>query len=265
MPRVHIIPDPNCLEASCELAQEFDACFEYNDFFVPALLDDRVLWDERVRRYLALDRDRSHDTLHGAFLDVTVHSDDARIRQVSELRVQQSMDAARVLGVRGVVFHTGTIPNFKSDLYYDTWLARNTAFWTAICDEYAPLQVFMENMFDMTPELMRLLAQRMAEVEGFGLCLDYAHARIFGDDPDPWVGQLAPYVRHLHINDNDGARDLHLPVGGGDTDWQCYDRLVREAPMEPSVLIEVRSVDDQRRSLEFMRAQGLYPFAKRGE
>lgn len=264
MADVHIIPDPAQLEASCALAREFDACFEYNDFFVPTLLDDAARLRERIERYLALDRDRSRDTLHGAFLDVTVHSTDARIRQVSELRVRQSMDVARELGVRGVVFHTGTIPNYHSPLYVDTWLTSNVAFWTVICDAYAPIQVFIENMFDMQPSLMCELAKRMADMEGFGLCLDYAHARVFGSDPSVWVERLAPYVRHMHVNDNDGIDDLHLAVGDGTTDWQRYDQLVREAPMAPSVLLEMKSLADQRKSLEFMRAQGLYPFEREG-
>lgn len=264
MARVHIIPDASQLEASCELAREFDACFEYNDFFAPALMDDAARYRECIQRYLALDRDRSGDTLHGAFLDVTIHSEDARIRQVSERRVRQSMDTAQELGVRGVVFHTGLIPNYCSPRYTDNWLERNEAFWTAICSEYAPTCVYLENMFDMQPTLMRKLAERMAGVEGFGLCLDYAHARVFGGDPGSWVEQLAPYVRHVHVNDNDGADDLHLAVGAGTTDWRRYDCQVREMLTPPSVLVEVRALADQRKSLEFMRAHGLYPFARKG-
>lgn len=264
MPRVHIIPDPTQLEASCQLARKFGACFEYDDFFDPKLLDDPVRYRARVQRYLALDRDRSADTLHGAFLDVTIHSDDARIRQVSEGRVRQSMDTAQELGVQGVVFHTGTIPNYFSPRYGETWLTRNEAFWSAMCREYAPVCIYLENMFDMRPALMRALAERMVDVRSFGICLDYAHARVFGGDPGPWFDQLGPYVHHLHVNDNDGIDDLHLALGEGTTDWQRYDCLARKAPMAPSVLLETRGLANQRKSLEFMRAHGLYPFARKG-
>ena len=68
---------------------------------------------------------------------------------------------------------------------------------------------------------------------------------------------MGPYIRHVHINDNDGRRDLHLPVGDGDTDWEkflvYYDRYMKDVP----VLIENTGVEAQRRSLMFLREKGL--------
>ena len=266
MAAIHLIPDPARLEQSVQLAQEFGACFEYNDFYDPALLEDERRLRERMDLYLALDRDRSLDTLHGAFFDVTVHSDDPRIRQASELRVRQSMDAARALGVRGVVFHTGLIPNFKNPYYLQNWANHNERFWTAICGEYTGIQVFIENMFDTDPACMAELARRMEAVSNFGLCLDYAHAQVFGGDPQSWVEQLGPYVRHMHVNDNDGTDDQHAAVGSGAIDWMRFTQLLANHGLRPSVLVEVKDLDSQRRSLEFMREAGVYPFdAERGE
>ena len=260
MAAIHLIPDAARLQESVQLAQEFGACFEYNDFFAPALLDDGQRLRERVALYKAADRDRSLDTLHGAFFDVTVHSDDSRIRQVSELRVRQSMDVARELGVRGVVFHTGIIPNFKSPFYRDNWVERNDRFWTGICEEYPQIEVYIENMFDTDPACLAALAKRMQAVSSFGVCLDYAHAQVFGNDPQPWVEQLGPYVKHMHINDNDGLDDLHGAVGSGVTDWARFNKLLAEQGIRPSVLIEVKDLDAQRRSLEFMRDASIYPY-----
>lgn len=266
MAAIHLIPDPTRLQQSVQLAQEFGACFEYNDFFDPALLDDDRRLRDRLDLYRSLDRDRSLDTLHGAFYDVTVHSDDPRIRQVSELRVRQSLDAACALGVRGVVFHTGLIPNFKSPYYLGNWIDRNERFWKGVCEEYPETQVFIENMFDADPTCMAALAKRMGVARNFGLCLDYAHAQVFGGDPQPWVEQLGPYVRHMHVNDNDGLDDLHAAVGDGVIDWAFFNRLLVDRDMHPSVLIEVKDLDAQRRSLEFMREAGVYPFnVERGD
>ena len=259
---IHLIPDPERLDQSAALAEEYGAFFEYNDFYEPAVLDDPAECARRIRRYEALGRDRSLDTVHGAFLDVTVHSSDPRIRRVSEQRVRQSMDIARSLGVRGIVFHTGTIPNFRSGYYSRGWLERNHAFWTEICGEYPELEVLMENMFDMEYTLLASLSPLMAGSKNFGVCLDYAHARVFGGDPDQWLMALAPYVRHMHINDNDGLDDQHRAVGDGVIDWQRFDRCVSKAGIRPSVLVETRSLELQRKSLQFMQANGIYPFTK---
>lgn len=101
MRQLHIIPDRKRIEETLELAEEYHAVFEYNDFFHPAVLDDKKKIDELVSFYIKQPRDRSRDTMHGAFLDITIHSEDSMIRQASGHRIRQSMDIARDMGLRG--------------------------------------------------------------------------------------------------------------------------------------------------------------------
>ena len=82
---------------------------------------------------------------------------------------------------------------------------------------------------------------------------------------DEWVRTLAPYIRHMHINDNDLENDLHLPVGDGRLDWQEFDRIVRKYRIEAPVLVEVNGYEAQRKSLEYMRRSGIYPMSKERE
>ena len=263
MGQLHLIPDPERLEESCALAAAYDACFEYNDFYDLSLLDDDARRRERIESYLRLERDRSRDTLHGAFLDVTVHSEDPLIRAASERRVMQSMEAAGALGVRGVVFHTGTIPNFKSGYYTENWLRRNRAFWRRVAERYPDTEILMENMFDLDPTLLLALADELRDVPTFGVCLDYAHAMAFGSawgTPERWLDVLAPHVRHLHINDNDGVDDLHDAVGQGVIDWEGFTRAVRTLERAPSVLVEVKPLEKQALSLRQMKCHHIYPF-----
>ncbi len=255
-----LIPDPDRLSESCALADAYGAAFEYNDFFQTSLLDDEAALNERILMYRSLPRDRSRDTLHGSFYDIVVSSSDKAIREASQMRVRQSLCVARTLGVRGVVFHTGTIGNFKNRPYETGWLSGNVSFWREVCEEYGDLQIWMENMFDTTPDLLRALAEQMADVPNFGVCLDYAHARVFGGDPGEWLSQLAPFIRHMHINDNDGLADLHLAVGKGVIDWKTFDAQVRSLENAPSVLVETTRLSRQKESLAYMEEQRIYPF-----
>ena len=260
MGTLHLIPDPGRLDESLALAAEVGARFEYNDFYEPSLLDDEAALAARIDLYLAAGRDRSSDTLHGAFYDVTVHSDDPLIRTASEHRVLQSMEVARALGVRGVVFHTGTIPNFENEYYERVWLERNAAFWRDVAARFPGIEILMENMFDMRPDFLESLAKELEDLPGFGVCLDCAHAAIFGRGTRVWAKRLEPYIRHLHINDHDGKSDLHLAVGAGVTDWAVYDSVIRALPQSPSVLIETKDPGRLRDSLAFMKERHLYPF-----
>ncbi len=260
MQKLYLIPDPAQAEASLALAAEYGAGFEYNDFFVPKLLDDAAALRARISFWRGFGREKRVDTMHGVFYDVTVHSDDDRIRGVSETRVRQSVEIAQELELRGVVFHTNLIPNFKSAFYLDNWLEKNAAFFTKLCAENPEIGIWMENMFDTEPDMLRALAERMAGVENFGLCYDRAHAEVFGGGPAGWLEALAPYIRHMHINDNDGLTDRHDPVGTGRIDWRGFDAALRARGVEASVLVETTALEKQRLSLEYMKANGLYPF-----
>lgn len=260
MQKLHLIPDPLHIRETLALTERYGARFEYNDFINPKMLDDCEETARRIAFYKALPRDRSEDTLHGAFLDITVHSDDPLIRDASMLRVRQSMDAAQKLGVKGVVFHTGLLSSFRVDYYTENWLKRNEEFWRQILKEYPEQMIYLENMFDEEPDRMLKLAELLKDEDRFGICLDYAHAQIFGEAPETWVEKLKPYIRHMHINDNDGQNDLHLSVGSGVTDWALYDKILKEAGISPDVLVETTDLERQEGSLKFMAEHRLYPF-----
>ena len=70
-------------------------------------------------------------------------------------------------------------------------------------------------MFDEEPELLRRLADDLSDGPRFGVCYDMAHAYLSQTPLTEWNQALLPYVRHLHINDNDKTQDTHRPVGSG--------------------------------------------------
>lgn len=260
MCKLYCIPKLERLEEFVAFSREYQAGFEYNDFFVPALLDDEVAKARAIKRYLGTGRDCSQDTMHGVFLDVCVNSTDPKIFAVSDYRIRQCMDIAKKMGLKAVVFHTNYIVNFLLQSYIDTWLKRNEEYWREILRDYPEQMVYIENMFDEAPILLRQLARNMGDEKRFGVCLDVAHAFISGSPLEPWFTALRPYIKHVHINDNDGREDLHLPVGSGSFDWEEYNQWGRSVEVKPSVLIEVRSLADLQDSVRFMREHKIYPF-----
>jgi hypothetical protein len=69
--------------------------------------------------------------------------------------------------------------------------------------EYPEIDIYMENMFDMTPEVLVGISERLCQYSNYGVCLDYAHASISDSPMRDWVEMLAPYLKHVHISDND--------------------------------------------------------------
>lgn len=282
MNKLYLVPDRKDMERMCTLAAEYGCAFEYNDFFSPKVMDDPQGQDEIIEAYKTCKRKRfnvyqsakdmsgkcfsadvfSEDTMHGAFLDVTIHSDDPLIRNVSTLRVRQSMETAKNMGLKGVVFHTGRLGGFRAAGYLRNWRDRNEAFFTELASQYPAQQIYMENMFDEAPDILAGLAEKMKGVENFGVCLDYAHAMLSGCPGREWIETLAPYIRHIHINDNDLQNDLHLAVGAGKLDWQEFDGLIRQCGIEAPVLVEVNGYEAQKESLRYMKSNGIYPMER---
>lgn len=260
MEQLHIIPDRNRITETLELAEQYHAAFEYNDFFNPNVLDDEKTIDSLISFYLRQPHDRTHDTMHGAFLDITIHSEDSLIRKVCEHRIRQSMEIARDLGLRGVVFHTGRLHGFRDKQYLNNWLDVNEAFFGGLLQEYPKQQIFMENMFDEAPDILAQLAKRLEREPRFGVCLDYAHAAVTDVACEEWVEALAPYIRHMHINDNDRVNDLHQEIGTGQLDWGVFDKELRRFSVQASVLIEMKDLERQRRSIEYLKENRFYPF-----
>lgn len=275
MHKLYLVPDRKDMERMCTLAAEYGCAFEYNDFFLPKVMDDvmeqeAIIADYRKYREGLPDGEQaesgfSADTMHGAFLDVTIHSDDPLIRDASMLRVRQSMEIAKSMGLRGVVFHTGRLAGFRAAGYLQNWRDRNEAFFRELASSCPEQQIYMENMFDEAPDVLAGLAEKMRDVKNFGICLDYAHAMLSKCPGREWIATLAPDIRHIHINDNDLQNDLHLAVGSGTLDWQEFDSLIREYRVEAPVLVEVNGYEAQKESLRYMKKHGIYPMERERE
>ena len=260
MRKISIIPQREKIKESIRLSERYQANFEYNDFVLPSVLDDEKKQREIIEFYKRIDRDRSQDTMHGAFFDITLHSMDDRIRKVSEERVRQSMDIAKELGIRGVVFHTNMIANFKEPGYMKNWVDTNAAFYRKMGEEYPGIHIFVENIFDFEPDMICQLAKQMEGEPYFGICLDYAHATISRVGAPEWFEKLKPYIKHMHINDNDLKNDLHQALGTGKIEYGIFNKLLKDSGIEPTVLIEVNGLEQQEASLVYMEKNKIYPF-----
>lgn len=249
-----IVPDFNRLEESVALAAEYGAAFEYDDFYAPAVYEDEREVERRVAAYLALERDRSADTLHGVFFDIKPNSLDSVMRSRSRALMRQSLAIANRLGVRGVVFHSDIYGGMRLSIPPEVWLNSAEELFRQLCAENPGLSIYLENTIEQEPDQLVALAQRMADVPNFALALDYAHASLSATDGAVWLREMGPYVRHVHLNDNDLYADRHWPVGAGSIDYPRFAALAdRHIPGVP-MLMEVRTLEDARASLQAMTA-----------
>lgn len=238
--KYYIIPNLKDLDKALEYSKKYNLGFEYNEFFNPDLLDDLDQFDNAIISYKALKR--NNDTLHGVFLDICLNSSDSKIRKISEMRVEESIKQAKLLNCKGVVFHTNYIEFMaRSASYKEQYLALNSEFYHKMADKY-DIDIYLENMFDETPDMLYELVKRCNH-KRINVCLDFAHANISKTSIDDWFYKLKDYIKHVHLNDNDGMVDSHSEIGKGNIDFKKVKSLINELNDNISVLIEISDID----------------------
>ncbi|MBC7121310.1 MAG: sugar phosphate isomerase/epimerase [Candidatus Methanosuratus sp.] len=241
---------PIGISTLCTFGETFKKIEFYQESTPPVIevLDE---WADRLDRsrialLLALSSVwRTRYTLHAPIIDLNIASASERVRQLSIELVKESVDHARELGALLVVMHPGSFQPVSRGAPDADW-ALNFASLSEI-REYAAqegVNLCLENM----PAGTRLFFQSpqdflRASEEGldFDLTLDVGHANTKGTLRE-FLALLKGRIRHLHLHDNMGSRDEHLPVGRGTVDWGLLKREVDLSSM--TAVVESNSIQD---------------------
>ncbi len=247
-----IIPQIEDINEYLKLSKEYNLGFEFDDFFTPKMLSDEKKCQERINQYKSYELPDTL-TLHGDFFDVLIFSADEEIVATSIKRIYQSMESAKMIGAKKVIFHSNINSAIFADYYVNNWIDCNERVFKEVCSKYPDITVLVENMFDWTSDPLASLADRMKNILNFGICLDYAHAFLSKESVDEWCRKLSPYIKHVHINDNDGIHDLHLPLGDGKIDWNNFIRNKHKYFNESSILLEVNGIEKIKKSIDYVQ------------
>ncbi len=252
MGRFLIVSKIDRLDEYEQISNQYSVGFEINDFYNPAILDN----EKELDAWISVYRRRGipeQSTMHGAFLDVVVFSEDDQIRRISENRMRQSMEIARRLGVKGVVFHTNSNPVLSGEVYDARVVQYVSAYVEKLLQAFPELDIYLENMFDADPQILQQISERLCIYPNYGVCLDYAHASISDTPIEVWVDTLVPYICHVHINDNDLKKDLHQAVGDGRIDWKRFAAYYQQFFSTCTVLVETTLPEQQKKSLTYLQ------------
>jgi sugar phosphate isomerase/epimerase len=192
-------------------------------------------------------------TVHGPFSDLNPASvndaiRDETIRQIKQC-VELSADFSNI-----VVVHPGILSPLGSQMPDEAW-TRNVDALVELCkhaEEYG-VTLCLENM----PNIEKLLCRTPSEIfgmtesvgGGIGMTFDAGHSNTMENTAD-FLKEKAKFT-HVHIHDNHGIKDEHLELGKGTVDW---GRVLPELEdFKGMAVIEARSLEEGRRSLEYIR------------
>jgi len=209
------------------LARERGLGVELQYFYYPQALDEpaRALAEHRVL-LAGLAGPRA---IHGPFIGLSAGCLDPLVREVTRRRLLEGLAIAGKLGAGHMVTHLGYIPHNGPQ---EEWLALAADFWRTLLPEVPEgIRIYLENMLEEGPEMQLALAERVGDPR-LGLCLDLGHAHALSRRPVvEWIEALGERLAYVHLHDNRGAEDEHLPLGRGNLPLaEALAALERRAP-----------------------------------
>lgn len=198
-------------------------------------------------------------TFHGPFMDLAPGGLDETIRKATLQRLQRTMELVPLFAPRSVVFHAG----YDASRYHghrEEWLSKSLATWeflTKVAEEMG-VGIYLENVYEQTPEMILTLLERISS-EYLGFCLDVGHMNVFGEAPlSEWLDALGPYLKEVHLHDNDGCKDSHAAIGSGTVPFEELFQYLRHLEVKPLVTLEPHEEATLWTSLESLA--GLWPW-----
>ena len=184
-------------------------------------------------------------TFHSAFMDLRPGALDDKIRQTSIDRIKEVFEIVPYFNPLKVVCH----PSFD-DRYYtsgdDVWLENSVQSWTQIAALAGDTGTILalENVYEKEPSVLRRLFE-LLPLDNICFCFDTGHFNVFSFAPlSDWIAEMGKYIGHLHIHDNNGRFDEHLPVGCGTFPFIRFFETLREIKARPTVTLEAHSQND---------------------
>lgn len=195
--------------------------------------------------------------MHGPFVGMDFNHYDTLINDAIVRRMDMTFDLAREFKPRTMVLHTGYKYQDKEKELDSWWLGKTTAFWKKEIERWASagIRVALENCYERRPDLMMELIETVGHPE-LGVCLDVGHCNVFSPVPIPeWIERVGGRLFHVHLHDNDGSGDQHLPVGKGKIEFGPVFEALKAVPSEVNLSIEVQKPLEVRiRNLEYVKS-----------
>jgi sugar phosphate isomerase/epimerase len=206
-----------------------------------------------------LEQEGLHCTLHAPFGDLSPGAQDKRILEATRDKLRRCFQLVEVFKPLSVVCHLN-YEEHKHSYHLDEWFQNSLATWReflAIAAEQNTTIMF-ENTYEVSPEIHQRILQTLNSSQA-RFCLDTGHLNAFAKKTwQNWLPPLQNWLGQLHLHDNHGNRDEHLPIGAGNFDFPGLFAYLKQQKLTPLVTLEPRSETDLWESLKALDRLALF-------
>jgi sugar phosphate isomerase/epimerase len=198
-------------------------------------------------------------TFHAPFMDLRPGAIDPKIRQITVDRLKQVFDLAPYFRPLSVVCH----PSFDKRYYVSSeqiWLANSIETWQHFLTQAIEMNttIALENVYEGDCQHLGLLLDAFTSPH-MCFCFDTGHFNVYSVTTlEEWMNGLGPRIGQIHIHDNNGLLDEHLPVGEGTFPFQKFFSMIHERGIRPIITVESHTEKNLWKMLENIKAMKLF-------
>jgi sugar phosphate isomerase/epimerase len=221
--------------------------FDFVDFTLepPAAAPDQI--DPRAVR-AALDRYGLGVVAHTAWF-LPLASPFSSIREACLGEFKRALHAAQQVGAKVMNVHYSRPPSLFPQKQVIQWHVEGLS---RLCAEAAAagVTIVLEHVPFGGSEQLENFVSIMENVPLLRFHLDSGHAKLERgyDRWDEYLDKLGHRLRHVHLSENDGTADQHLPLGAiqrSTTNWPKQIRKLKATGYDGTITLEVFSQDKE--------------------
>ncbi len=180
-------------------------------------------------------------TVHAPYMDLSPAGFDKTIKSISMDKIKKSVEMANILRAKQIVCHPG-YDKWRFDHNEQLWLDSSIDTWSEILKEAGDsLAVALENIFEETPSTFISLFEYFKN-KNLCFCFDSGHFNLFSViSLRDWLVPLQEFIIEMHLHDNHGKRDEHLPIGRGTFPFRELKAFLEQAKRDIIFTAEINN------------------------
>ncbi len=236
-----------CVAPFEEMLDRIGARFKTWEIFSEAGHSLSTIKDEFLKRAPSYKLDYQ---AHAPFVDLNIASVNESVRRASVDDLKRTIESARVLGIKTVTLHPGHPSMIGAKMVNSVvkW-QREALYALSKCAHDNGVKLALENMpagfwgnAENCDDLLEFI-----DGLGMGICWDIGHS-FLASSSDTFLSN-AGMLSNVHIHDNTGRWDEHLPIGKGKIDFERLLKALSSKNYQGKLIIECRSFEEGLESL----------------
>jgi sugar phosphate isomerase/epimerase len=195
-------------------------------------------------------------SMHAPYSDTNLSADDDLIREWVLKRIRASIRFSSELEASCLVIHPGWATAIERFTRGRSWeLNIRSLHWLQRYAGDYGVELLMENVPNPTPYLLvsvddfLLFDEEMRPRMNY--VLDVAHAHL-QDEVFLFIENFSSKIKHVHVSDNLGDADQHLPLGEGNINWGRVLDALDDVGYDGWLVIE--SYDKMDNNIEYLKS-----------